>query len=62
VLAVATALLLIGMYAGILPAETYWPVRTRGTTATVLAVLALVFWTVVAVMNWRSRAKRRLRT
>jgi hypothetical protein len=60
VFTMASALLLIGMYAGILPTETYWPVRTRGTTATLLAAFALAFWTVIAVLNWRSHAKRRL--
>jgi hypothetical protein len=57
----ASAVLLIGMYAGILPDETYWPVRTRGTTATLLVVSLLAFWTVIAGVNWRSHARRRLR-
>jgi hypothetical protein len=61
VLTVATALVLIGMYTGVLPAETYWPVRARGTTAALLAGFALAFWTVIAVLNWRAHAKRRLR-
>ena len=57
----ASAALLIGMYAGILPDETYWPVRTRGTTGTLRVALLLAFWTVVAGVNWRSHARRRLR-
>ena len=62
VFTVAGVLMLIGMYAGILPVETYWPVQTRGTTAWVVAVFAVAFWMVIAVVNWRSHAKRPRRT
>jgi hypothetical protein len=55
----ASILLVAGMYAGIVPAETYWPVRTRGTTASVLILFVFTFWAVLAVMNWRSYARRR---
>jgi hypothetical protein len=51
--------LLAGTYTGMLPAETFWPVRTQGTTATVLIVLLFAFWAVIAVANWRSHLKRR---
>lgn len=61
ILAVVAALFLASILAGNLPAESYWPVRARGTTATVLVVVALVFWCVIAVVNWRSHARRRHR-
>jgi hypothetical protein len=50
---------LAGMYAGFLPIETFWPVRTRGTTATVLIVLLFAFWGGIAVASWRAHLKRR---
>lgn len=59
VFAIGGVILLGGMYADIVPVETYWPVRTRGTTAAVLAVFLFGFWTVVAVVNWCCYAKRR---
>jgi hypothetical protein len=59
VLAVVAALFLVCMLAGYLPAEAHWPVRARGTTATMLVLVALIFWSVIAVVNWRSHAGRR---
>lgn len=59
ILAVVAALFLACMLAGYLPAEAYWPVRVSGTTAALLVVVALVFWSVIAVVNWRSHAGRR---
>lgn len=61
VFTVGGVLLLVGMYVGILPVETYWPVHTRGTTATVLIVLLFAFWALMAVLNWRSYVRRRRR-
>ena len=58
-LAVVAALFLACIVAGYLPAEASWPVRVRGTTATLLVVVALVFWSVLAVVNWHSHAGRR---
>ena len=56
---VGAVVLVAGMYAEILPVETFWPVRTRGTTAWVLIVLLVAFWGVIAVLNWRSYLKDR---
>jgi hypothetical protein len=62
VLTIAGVLMLIGMYAEILPDEAYWPVQPHGTTSWVIAVFAVAFWMVIAVLNWRSHAKRPRRT
>ena len=56
VLAVVAALFVIGIFAELLPPDTSWPIRARGTAATLIAVGALVLWSAIAVVNWRSHA------
>jgi hypothetical protein len=56
---IAGALLLVGIHLEIVPVETFWPVRTTGTSASILVVLAFAFWAVIAVASWRSHVRRR---
>jgi hypothetical protein len=59
IFAAVTALFLISILVGILPADIHWPIRARGATATLIAALALVFWSVVAGVNWIAHLRRR---
>jgi hypothetical protein len=59
IFAAVAALFLISIAVGILPADMSWPLRARGTTTTLIVALALVFWSVVAGVNWVARLRRR---
>ena len=59
VLAVLSALLLIGVFAGLLPADLQLPLNVTGGTAKVIVICVLVFWLVIAVVNWRAHRRNR---
>lgn len=61
VLAVVAALFVISIFAELLPPDMSWPIRARGTAATLVAVGALVLWSVIAVVNWRAHANESAR-
>jgi hypothetical protein len=61
VLAAVAALFVIAIFAELLPPDMSWPIRARGTAATLIAVGALVLWSVIAVVNWRSHANESAR-
>ena len=59
VLAALSAILLIGVFAGLLPADLQLPVNVTGGTAKVIVFCVLVFWSMLAVINWRAHRRNR---
>jgi hypothetical protein len=58
VLAVASGVLLVGMAAGIVPMEIYYPIHIEGLATPWVVLGAFLIWTWLAFVNWRARSRR----
>lgn len=59
VFAVLAGALVYCVFAELLPSDMFWPIRARGTTATCIAIFALIFWSAMAAVNWIAHTRRR---
>ena len=59
ILLVANAGLLIWMWMDREEQEMYFPFRVNGKTVWIISFTTLLIWIVLAILNWRARAKTR---